>query len=116
MVGRKIAVNQMLHEISLASTPVNHQVLGQERRDHHAGAIVRPSTVLQLSHGSVHNGEPSLTVAPGLEVIVIVFPLDIGGFDFEALVHPARFVSLDGPNKRDPQRTTEQKGGIQCTQ
>lgn len=72
---RKIAANnQMIHEISLASTPVDHQVLGQERRGHHAGAIVHPSTMLQLSHGSVHNGEPVLAVAPGLAVIVIVLP------------------------------------------
>lgn len=91
VVGRKVAVYQMLHEEPLASTPVDHQVLGQKGRDHHARAIMHPGTVLQLSHGSIDNGEPGLAVAPSLEVIRIILPFNVGGFGLETLVHAANF-------------------------
>ena len=39
---RDVAVDEVRHEVRRADPPVDHQVLGEERRDHHAGAVVHP--------------------------------------------------------------------------
>lgn len=63
------------------------EVLGQERRHHHASAVVHPSVLVQLAHRSVDDGVSCFALAPGLELILIVFPLDVGEFGLETLVH-----------------------------
>ena len=40
VVGRKVPVNEMLHEVAFAHTPVDEEVFGEEGGDAHAGAVM----------------------------------------------------------------------------
>ena len=46
VVGRKVPVNQMLHEVALAHTPVDEEIFGEEGGDAHAGAVVHVACVV----------------------------------------------------------------------
>ena len=87
IVGRKVAVDEMFHEIALAPAPVDQQVLGQEGRDGHAGAVVHVAGVVELAHGGVDEGVARRAGAPLLEELVVVLPLDVGVFGLEGFVH-----------------------------
>ena len=46
----RCAVDELVHEETLASAPVDQEVLRQKRRGDHADAIVHPSRGCHLSH------------------------------------------------------------------
>lgn len=53
----------------------------------------------KLSHRGIHDGESGLTIAPGLELIHIIFPLDVGVFWFETFIHTAVVISVWGSER-----------------
>lgn len=57
MVGRKVPINESLHKVSLATAPVEKQILRQKRRNNHTRPVVHPFVLFCLSHGGVHYGE-----------------------------------------------------------
>ena len=57
VVGADVAVDQVLHEVRLARAPVLAEVLGQERADDHARAVVHPAAGQQLAHRGVDDRE-----------------------------------------------------------
>lgn len=87
VVGREVAVDQVLHEEALAHAPVEQQVLGQERRHDHAAPVVHPRHGLHLAHGRVHDGEARPPRLPRVKVRRVVRPRDVGVFGLEGLVH-----------------------------
>lgn len=87
VVGRKIAVDEMLHEVAFAAAPVEEEVFGQEGGDPHAGAVVHVAHVVELAHRGVDERVPRLTPTPFPEERLVVFPPDVGVFGFERLVH-----------------------------
>lgn len=93
VVGCEVSIDQILHEVPLAAAPVEHQILGQERGDHHPSSVVHPRAVAELAHGCVHDREAGFSIAPGLEDLLIILPFDVRVFGLEAFVH-ARLVSL----------------------
>ena len=87
IVGGKVAVDEMLHEIPLTHAPVDQQVLGQERGDDHPASVVHVAHVVELAHGGVDNGEARLAVTPGLEELHVILPSDVCVLWLERLVH-----------------------------
>lgn len=90
IVRREIAIDQVLHEISLAHPPVEEEVLREERSCDHAAAVVHPPTMVELPHRSIDDGITSLALAPGLEMMFVVFPGYISVLVFERLVHAGK--------------------------
>lgn len=72
IVAGKVAIDEVLHEVSLALSPVNEQVLGQERGDDHAASVVHVTEMVQLTHGGIDNGESRSSLAPCREVVFVV--------------------------------------------
>lgn len=87
VVGGKVAVDEVLHKVALAHSPVDQEVFGEEGGDDHAAAVVHPARVVELTHRSVDNGVASATIAPGGEGHFVVFPLDVGILGLEGFVH-----------------------------
>ena len=87
VVARKVAINQMFHEVALAHAPVDQQILGKEGGDDHATPVVHVASVVELAHRCVDDGEAGCAGAPGFEEGLVVFPADVCIFGFEGLVH-----------------------------
>lgn len=77
----------MLHKVAFAAAPIDEEVFGEEGGDDHAAAVVHIGRVVELAHGGVDDGEAGVAAAPGVEVLVGVFPVDVHVFGFERLVH-----------------------------
>ena len=76
VVVRLVAVDQHAHEPALAPAPVDAEVLGQERADDQAGAIVHPSLAAELAHAGVDERIPGASLGPGLEGSLGAAPAD----------------------------------------
>ena len=74
VVGRQIAIKQLLHEILFAPLPVNHQVFGEKAGDDHATAVVHPANFIQLAHRRIHDGVAGAPRTPGLKLVLIIHP------------------------------------------
>ena len=61
----------------LAAAPVDVQVLGQERGDDQPRAVVHPAPRAELAHPGVDHREAGAALAPGLEALVVVLPLEL---------------------------------------
>lgn len=73
--------------MAFTSSPVDHEVLGEERCDNHSIAVVQPSVVSDLAHGGVDNGEAGFAFNPAIVELCVVLPFYVGVFGFEAFIH-----------------------------
>lgn len=87
VIGREVAVDEVLHEIALAHAPIKQQVFGQERCYRHAGAIVHITCMVHLAHGGVDKGVAGAAVAPCFKITARVFPGYVGVLGFEGFIH-----------------------------
>lgn len=87
VVRRKVSIDQVLHEISLAHSPVQHKVLSQEGAYNHTASIVHPPTMIQLPHRSIHNRIARVPIVPRFKVLLVILPFNICVFRLERLVH-----------------------------
>jgi len=94
VIGGKVPINEVLHEISLTHPPVNQQVLGQERGYNHTTPVVHICCLSDLSHRRVYDWEPRLAVRPFSELLRIILPLNVAVFGFERFVHAVEIISL----------------------
>jgi len=53
VVGRKVPVDEVFHEVALAEAPVDQEVFGEEGGDDHAAPVVHVAGVVELAHGGV---------------------------------------------------------------
>ena len=60
----------------LAVPPVEVQVLGQEGAGDQAAAVVHPARGEQLAHRRVDDGVAGAALAPGVEQLGVVVPLE----------------------------------------
>ena len=77
IVGSKVAVDEVLHEVCLAHPPINQQILSQKGPNNHSAPIMHIPHPLQLPHSRVHNRETRLSLAPLPERSVVVLPFNI---------------------------------------
>jgi hypothetical protein len=68
IVTGDLAVGQLLHEVALAQSPVEEQVLGQKHRDDHTRTIGHETGLRQLPHGGIDDRKSRLSCAPALKV------------------------------------------------
>lgn len=87
VIGGKVPIDEMLHEVALAHAPVDEEVFGEERGDAHAGAVVHVACMVELAHGGVDEGVAGLALGPFGEEVVIVFPFYVRVFRLEGFVH-----------------------------
>src|SRR5581483_7362151 len=87
VVRGHVAVDEFVHEITLAPLPVDEEILGQEHRHDHAEAVVHPAGGVQAAHGGVHDGIAGHAGAPRVEVRAIVVPTQCVVFRSEAAAH-----------------------------
>lgn len=87
VVGREVAVDELLHEEAFPEPPVDEEVFGQEGGRRHARAVVHVPRVQELAHRGVDEGVARVAGAPGAEGGVVVFPGYVGVFGFEGFVH-----------------------------
>ena len=65
-VRRRVAVDQVAHEMRLADPPIDEQVLRQEARDDHPGAVRHEPRGEELPHRGIHDRVARSTLAPRL--------------------------------------------------
>ena len=87
VVAGEIAVDEVFHKIALAHAPVEQEVLGEERGDGHAGAVVHVAGCVELAHGGVDERVAGAALGPGVEQLLGILPFDVGVFRFEGFVH-----------------------------
>ena len=68
----------MLGKITLAPAPVDMQILDQKRGDYHSYPIVHKTGGIQFTHACIDNGEAGFTLTPGLKIIAVIIPMQIG--------------------------------------
>ncbi len=107
VVGSGITVDEVLHEVLLAPLPVDEQVLGEERGDDHAGAVVHPAAFSQLAHGCIDGGIARAPGFPRLELGLIVAPRDALVLLAEALFADARMMIEDHGVELAPDQLVE---------
>ena len=95
IVGGKIPVKKLLHEVTLAPLPGDQKVLGEERGDDHAQAVVHPAGLVELPHGRIHDRKAGLPLAPRGKEILPVFPLDRVIFPAERALGDVRKLPKD---------------------
>ncbi len=87
IVGCKIPVDEMFHEIPLAAAPVDKQIFGEEGGNAHPGAIMHVAHVVELAHCGVDEWEAGLPCTPFSEEFFVVFPFDVSVFGFKGFIH-----------------------------
>jgi len=70
IIGREVKVVQLPGEVLFAPAPVYTQVFGQEACNDHPESIMHIAGLVQLAHGSVHDGIACDAVAPGPKKLV----------------------------------------------
>lgn len=94
VIGGKISINEVFHEISLSHSPVKEEVLCEERSNNHSTPIVHVATVVELSHRSIDYGIPCLSFTPSLEVFIVILPVNIGVLQLKRFVHTTVLSSI----------------------
>jgi hypothetical protein len=88
-----VAIHEMPHEPLLTPTPIRQQVFDEERGNDHAGAVVHPTGLVQLTHRSIHDRIARASRAPRGELALVVAPLDIAQLGAERLlVHIGKVI------------------------
>ena len=87
IIGGKVPVDEMLHEVALAHAPVDEEVFGEEGGDGHAGTVVHVACIVELAHGGVDEGVAGLALGPFGEEVGVIFPLYVRVFGLEGFVH-----------------------------
>jgi hypothetical protein len=77
----------MFHEVAFAHSPVEEEMLGEEGPYNHSTTIVHVSAVIKLAHCCVNDWVACFPFCPGFEMLMVIFPGDIGIFWLEWLVH-----------------------------
>ena len=97
-----VAVEQVIEEVARTGAPVDVQVLGEERRHDHAGAVVHEALARELAHAGVDDrvagaallprGERARVVVPAIASRPVVGPRGVGtgGEDLVEEVAPAQ--------------------------
>lgn len=93
IIGCKVAIDEVRDEVLFAEAPIEEKVLCEERCGDHAVAVVHVACVVEGAHRGVDDGVARATFLPGGEVGVVVFPFDVGVFEFEGFVHTSEHVS-----------------------
>ena len=75
-VLRDVGVDQVTSEVALTETPVEEQVLDQERGHNQPHTIVDPTLGAELTHSGIDEGESGAALAPGLQVGGIIAPCE----------------------------------------
>ena len=75
VVGGKIPIKKLLHEVALTPLPRDQEVLGQKGGDDHPQPVVHPPGLVELPHGCIHDRKSGLPLAPRLKEVLPVFPL-----------------------------------------
>jgi len=71
IVGAEIAVDEVLHEVSLSQAPVQHQVLRQEHGCNHPRTVVHVPLRVTLPHSRVDDGISGFPVLPPLQDLAV---------------------------------------------
>lgn len=79
-------VHQLRSKVAFSLVPVQKQILSEEGSHDHAASVVHKPGSIELPHGSINNGKPSSTLFPSIEMLFIVFPLDLIEFRLEGVV------------------------------
>ena len=85
IVRRKVEVIKLLGKVFLAQTPVNAEIFGQKRSNHHAQSVVHPAAMIQLAHRGIDQRVTGAPLAPGLVAFRPVGPLNRVVVRFERL-------------------------------
>ena len=62
-------------------------MLGEEGTYDHSTTVVHVSAVIELAHCSVNDWVTCFSFCPGFEMLLVIFPGDIGIFGLEWLIH-----------------------------
>lgn len=89
IVGCEVPVYEREHEVSLAETPVDQQVFGEEGCDGHSGSVGEVAGIRKVAHRGVDEGVACLSGFPGGEVGG-GFPGYEAGGRFEGFVHAGK--------------------------
>ena len=95
IVARDFAVDQRLHEIAFAQSPIQMQVLGQKHRRDHPRAVVHVARGIQLPHGRIDNRKARPPLAPGAVFRLVLIPFHPAVFRIELMLQHLRIVPED---------------------
>jgi len=97
----------VLHEVSLAPTPVNQKILRKKGRHDHARAIVHPARGFQLPHRSIDDRGARAAFLPREEILGIVGPGDLPVSLTKAVLSNAREMVKDREVELTPDQFVE---------
>ena len=100
----------MLHEISFSHSPIEKEVLSEERPHNHSTSIMHVATVIELPHCGVDDRISSFPVAPSFKVLIIIFPVDISILGFERCIHTGS--NQQSRYERAESRPTKRKASV----
>ncbi len=99
-----LAVDELLHEVTFAESPVEVQIFGEKHGRDHAHAVVLIAGGIQLTHAGVDNREAGAALLPSIEGVVLVriVPLEAAPLFVELVFENFGEVTEDGHEKFAP--------------
>ena len=80
VIDAGIVIDQVLGKVALAPAPIDIQIFGQEGGDDQSDSIMRKTGGIQFTHFGVHYRKAGFSFAPGLIIIAIIIPVQVGKF------------------------------------
>ena len=98
VVGGEVEVIELVRKVTLAAPPIDAEVFGQERRYHHAQAVVHVASLVELTHRGIDQRIAGAALAPRGEQGIGIgtgVPADRIPLGLERACHHVRVVVQD---------------------
>ena len=109
VVHRGVKVGQVPRKVRFAFAPVDVEVFGEERRRHHAHAVMHVAGGEEFAHARVDNGEAGLSLAPRVERRRGARPLHRVIFFVKRVAEHVRKVKPDAGKEVAPQQFLDER-------
>lgn len=79
-------IDELAGEVSLSFVPVEEEILGEEGSSDHTASVVHEPSGIELPHSCINDWETSFAFLPGIQMGLIILPLDLVELDLEGVV------------------------------
>ena len=95
IVGRDIAIDELLHEILFTFPPMDVKIFRQEHGHNHPGAVVHEPGCIQLTYPGIDNGKTGCAFTPASQLTRVRIPPHGGKLPIEILIQHVRKMPQD---------------------